>query len=336
MVAKPMNALYPWLVESYAKIANSFQEGVAHHALLIKADKGLGAEQLCAALNARIICQTPENNAACGHCHSCHLMAGQSHPDFHQLASIEGKDIGIEQVRAITEIVSQRAQQNGNKLVYIAQAERLTQAAANALLKTLEEPPENTYFLLQTNNTSELPATIYSRCQIWSITPPSKEAAKQWLKQQTSADDAEIAIALAMSLNLPLLALEAMQQGLIEKRKNFLRQFWLFYRRRSPLEILPAFEKEQTLQQLDWILAFLNDALKEKLEINQGRQNPDLLLGIHQFAAELHTLQLLQAVQIVQQCRQDLLTINGVNHELMLLDALSKLITEVFEKEMAA
>ena len=142
-----MSELYPWLVPTYHKISQTFSEGLGHHALLIKADQGLGAEVLFEALTKRIMCQTPDN-APCGHCHACHLMAAQSHPDFHVLASQEGKDIGVNQVRAINEVVSQHAQQNGNKLVYIQDAERLTEAAANALLKTLEEPRPNTYFLV--------------------------------------------------------------------------------------------------------------------------------------------------------------------------------------------
>ena len=144
-----MSELYPWLVPTYHKISQTFSEGLGHHALLIKADQGLGAEGLFEALTKRIMCQTPDN-APCGHCHACHLMAAHSHPDFHVLASQEGKDIGVDQVRMINEVVSQHAQQNGNKLVYIQDAERLTEAAANALLKTLEEPRPNTYFLLQT------------------------------------------------------------------------------------------------------------------------------------------------------------------------------------------
>ena len=73
-------------------------------------------------------------------------MQAHSHPDYHELSPIDGKDIGVDQVRDINEIVAQHAQQNGNKLVYVQGAERLTEAAANALLKTLEEPRPNTYF----------------------------------------------------------------------------------------------------------------------------------------------------------------------------------------------
>lgn len=325
-----MSELYPWLVPTYNKISQTFSEGLGHHALLIKADQGLGAERLFDALTKRIMCQMADN-APCGHCHACHLMAAQSHPDFHVLASQEGKDIGVDQIRSINEVVSQHAQQSGNKLVYIQDAERLTEAAANALLKTLEEPRPNTYFLLQIEPSSSLLATIYSRCQVWNVPLPTEAEALTWLSSQFQAETSELLTALAMNLGRPLLALETLQQGLIEQRKNFLRQFWLFYRRRSPLEILPFFEKERTVQQVDWILAFLSDAIKYKLEIQSGWQTLDLKTGVTQFADEQTALGLLTANKIMQKVRSDLLTINGVNTELMLLDGLTKLITDVFK-----
>ncbi len=325
-----MSELYPWLAATYDKISQTFTEGLGHHALLIKTDQGLGAESLFDTLAKRIMCQTPEN-APCGHCHSCHLMSAHSHPDFHLLASQEGKDIGVDQVRAINEIVAQHAQQNGNKLVYIQGAERLTEAAANALLKTLEEPRPNTYFLLQTEPSSSLLATIYSRCQVWNVPVPTESEALTWLSSQFQAETSELLTALAMNLGRPLLALETLQQGFIEQRKNFLRQFWLFYRRRSPLEILPFFEKERAVQQMDWILAFLGDAIKYKLEIQSGWQILDLKNGVMQFADEQTALGLLSANKIMQKVRSDLLTINGVNTELILLDGLTKLITDVFK-----
>ena len=325
-----MSELYPWLVPTYQKISQTFREGLGHHALLIKADRGLGAESLFDALTKHIMCQTLDN-APCGHCHACHLMAAHSHPDFHVLASQEGKDIGVDQVRAINEVVSQHAQQNGNKLVYIQDAERLTEAAANALLKTLEEPRPNTYFLLQAEPSSSLLATIYSRCQVWNVPLPTEAEALTWLSSQFQAETSELLTALAMNLGRPLLALDTLQQGLIEQRKNFLRQFWLFYRRRSPLEILPFFEKERIVQQVDWILAFLSDAIKYKLEIQSGWQTLDLKTGVTQFADEQTALGLLTANKIMQKVRSDLLTINGVNTELMLLDGLTKLITDVFK-----
>ena len=195
----------------------------------------------------------------------------------------------------------------------------------------MEEPRPNTYFLLQTEPSSSLLATIYSRCQVWNVPLPTETEALNWLSSQFQAETSELLTALAMNLGRPLLALETLQQGFIEQRKNFLRQFWLFYRRRSPLEILPFFEKERTVQQVDWILAFLSDAIKYKLEIQSRWQTLDLKTGVTQFADEQTVLGLLTANKIMQKVRSDLLTINGVNTELMLLDGLTKLITDVFK-----
>ena len=162
---------------------------------------------------------------------------------------------------------------------------------------------------------------------------PNEQTALDWLKSESAAENQEILTALAMNLGRPLLALETLQQGLIEQRKNFLRQFWVFYRRRSPLELLPLFDKERYVQQVDWILAFLSDCLKHKLEIDSHRQVADLGRGIEQFSDEQTALGLLQSIKIMQKVRSDLLTINGVNVELMLLDGLTRLVTEVFETQ---
>ena len=260
-------------------------------------------------------------------------MQANSHPDFQHIAPIENKDIGIDQIRAMNEQATQHAQQNGNKVIYIEQAHRLTEAAANAILKTLEEPRPNTYFILHYDIQTALLPTIYSRCQVWNLLPPETEVALQWLQSQVSAETLEILTALRVNYGRPLLALAMLQQKQLEQRREFLRQFWVFYRRRSPLELLPflAKEKDMALQQLDWLLAFLSDALKAKLQVKSGWICQDIERGVIQFAQGLSAPALLQAGNIVQKVRSDLQTINAVNQELILLDGLTRLITDVFE-----
>lgn len=185
-----MTALYPWLTPIYHQIAQTFDEGLGHHAVLIKADSGLGVESLFNALAQKIMC-VAQGDKPCGQCHSCHLMQAHSHPDYHELSPIDGKDIGVDQVRDINEIVAQHAQQNGNKVVYVQGVERLTEAAANALLKTLEEPRPNTYFLLQADSSASLLATIYSRCQVWNLSVPNEQTAVDWLKSKSAVENQE-------------------------------------------------------------------------------------------------------------------------------------------------
>ena len=315
-----MISLYPWLAPTYHKITGAFDEALGHHTLLLRADVGLGVAQLCEALAQRLMCLTPNGDEACGQCHSCHLMQANSHPDFQHIAPIENKDIGIDQIRAMNEQATQHAQQNGNKVIYIEQAHRLTEAAANAILKTLEEPRPNTYFILHCDMQTALLPTIYSRCQVWNLLLPETEVALQWLQSQVFAETLEMLTALRVNYGRPLLALAMLQQNQLEQRREFLRQFWVFYRRRSPLELLPFFakEKDMALQQLDWLLAFLSDALKAKLQVKNGWICQDIERGVIQFAQGLSAPALLQAGNIVQKVRLDLQTINAVNQELIL------------------
>ncbi len=325
-----MTTLYPWLVEPYQKITQAFIQGVGHHALLFKSEQGIGIEQLIHQVAHFLLCQ--EIESPCHHCHACKLFQAGNHPDFYRLESIEGKDIGVEQVREINEKLVQHAQQKGNKVVHIVNAERLTESAANALLKTLEEPHQNTYFLLQSNSNASLIATIYSRCQIWHIANPSLEIGQHWLETQTFPltneieKTAQINTALLVNHHRPLQALDFLNQGLLEKRKTFLAQFWRFFNRRSPLELLPYFEKDIIFQQLDWLNSFWNDSLKAKLQIQQYWNTEDHRKAIEIFAGRNNLSTLLQGQKILQQLYQDLMQINGVNQELILVDALTKLI----------
>ncbi|PJG83906.1 DNA polymerase III subunit delta' [Caviibacterium pharyngocola] len=328
-----MHDLYPWLQPYYDKIIDAFRRGRGHHALLFKSEQGVGVEQLIRATAQRLICTQPHENAPCGQCHACRLLVAGNHPDVYYLASQENRDIGIEQVREINEKLTQFAQQNGNKILFVKEAERLTESAANAMLKTLEEPRPNTYFLLQTDVSAPLLATIYSRCQVWTIHLPAERIALNWLAQQGEWSAEEREIALRVNYGRPLSALTMLQQNLLEKRKMFLRQFWLFYSRRSPLELLPFFDNALIFQQLDWLASFLSDALKAKLGISQGLINTDLARGIEQFNAQQSAQDLLQANAIIAKVRSDLAQINGVNQELILLDGLTRLITDVFEKK---
>ena len=95
--------------------------------------------------------------------------------------------------------------------------------AVNALLKTLEESRPNTYFLLQTDLSASLPATIYSRCQTWVINPPPIETAFNWLQKQHPDKMDEIPTTLRINYARPLAAAETLEKGLLEKRRA-----WLF------------------------------------------------------------------------------------------------------------
>lgn len=329
-----MQPLYPWLTTDYKKITHAFQRELGHHALLFKGDTGLGIEELILHIAAFLLCQSHETRP-CGRCHQCCLYQANNHPDFYRISPIEDKDIGVDQVREILEKLTQSAQQGGNKVVFIDGANRLTEAAANAILKNLEEPRPNTYFLIKNEQGLSLLPTIYSRCQPWLIATPAMAVSMSWLQAQLPHISADILMtALRMSAHRPLSALNFVQENLLEKRTALLRHFWLFYTRLSPLEILSSFDKTLLFQQLDWIESFVNDSLKCKLGIASGWQCLDIARGVERFAENLSIDALVGIQQILQKMRKDLREINAVNQELILLDGLTQLITKIFAPEL--
>ena len=108
------------------------------------------------------------NLVACGNCKSCLLNQAGTHPDK-RVVKVDGQTIGVDEIRDITDFINHSAAQNGNKVVVLEQCHKMTTAAANALLKTLEEPSLRRYLLLTCEQIAQLPATILSRCAVHEI-----------------------------------------------------------------------------------------------------------------------------------------------------------------------
>ena len=114
-----------------------------------------------------ILCQQPLPDKACGSCRSCILYLQGNHPDQRRLGNDE--KISIDEIREITHFLSQSNHQKSNRIVTLLNVDTLSPAAANALLKTLEEPPVDTYFLLVAQHLSLVLPTIRSRCVVIPI-----------------------------------------------------------------------------------------------------------------------------------------------------------------------
>lgn len=167
------------------------------HALLLSGPEGIGKLDLAQAFVAGLLCERPgADRAACGHCAPCNWLAQGNHPDFRSLrpealeAKEEGTDddkkrggreITIDQVRALDEFLHVGTHRAGLRVVLIHPAEAMNRNTANALLKTLEEPAEGSLFVLISNNPARLLPTIRSRCRSLPIATPKPQLAKAWL-----------------------------------------------------------------------------------------------------------------------------------------------------------
>jgi len=204
----------PWLEPQQALLRASYAAGRLAHAFLIHEARGAGGDVLASWVAQLVLC-TDLAHAPCGACAGCRRAATSQHPDLMTLQLMdESRQIRIEQVRELSAELALTSHQGGYKVAIISPADALNRAAANALLKTLEEPTARTLLILVATQPSRLPATILSRCQKIRVRAPARSEAVAWL--QSIRGPAEWGATLDVLGDAPLFALEADPKTVVE------------------------------------------------------------------------------------------------------------------------
>lgn len=173
----------PWLTPFYVQLQQTYHQGRFAHGILFTGHAGIGKNKIAKKLSQFLLCSDKQVNDACFKCHSCQLMSANNHLDFYSLSAEKSKSIGIDQVRLLTEKLNERPQLGNNKVVLIEGAEQLTESAANALLKTLEEPQGGSYLILLARSHHQLMPTLLSRLQCSHLQSPDDQSLIDWLYQ---------------------------------------------------------------------------------------------------------------------------------------------------------
>lgn len=159
------------------KTINTLQQmisaGRLPHAMLLEGDEGLGKFTLASIIAAAAVCG--KENAPCGSCGNCHLAEIGNHPDITIIAP-EGKLIKVDTVREVINAAYIKPSQAQKKVFIFKDAHRMNEAGQNALLKTLEEPPQSVIFILLAESSAALLPTVISRCTLFSLSPPDKKS----------------------------------------------------------------------------------------------------------------------------------------------------------------
>ncbi len=313
---------YPWLRPDFEQLVASYQSGRGHHALLIHALPGMGDDALIYALSRFMLCQTPEGHKSCGHCRGCQLMQAGTHPDYYVLAPEKGKTtLGIDAVREVSEKLYEHARLGGAKVVWIQDAALLTDAAANALLKTLEEPPAQTWFFLACREPARLLATLRSRCRLHHLAPPAENYASAWLAREVTMSQDAILSALRLCAGSPGAAETLLQEEHWAQRQALCQATEAALNSGDWFAMLPALNHDRVAERLQWLCALFLDALK----LQQGATlltNVDVPLLVQNMARQLRSETLHALLHAVFTCREQLLSVVGVNRELLLTDLL--------------
>lgn len=198
----------PWLTPVLNQLTGRFLAQRLHHALLFCGPSGIGKQTLAEGFAKVLLCQKPTSVGACEACQSCSLFEAGTHPDFHSLES--EKQLGVDKIREGIGKLSGTPQMGRNKVLVIPSADTMTDSAANALLKTLEEPTNNTFLMLLTDKVQHLLPTILSRCEKAVLPLPAQEQSLVWLHEQ-GVEDASPALLQAYG-GAPLKLLKAVSE----------------------------------------------------------------------------------------------------------------------------
>ncbi|MET0329979.1 MAG: DNA polymerase III subunit delta' [Dyella sp.] len=213
----------PWHDEPWQRLQARRQRDAMPHALLLAGPAGLGKRAFAQRLVQGLLCQNPHDGDACGECRSCLLYQAGTHPDVIALSfgvrkdGVQRSEIVVDQIRELSARLAKVSQFGGWQIATIEPADAMNVAAANALLKTLEEPSAQTLLLLVADAPWRLPQTIRSRCQRIEFQLPEAAQAIAWLSALGVPEPAQ---ALAAAGGNPGLARALAEDGSLERRRE--------------------------------------------------------------------------------------------------------------------
>jgi len=223
-------------------------------------------------MSKSLLCMNTVSTAtdACNECQSCKTYESGANPDFIQISLLEDKQqIGVDQIRALSEFLHYSRSYNTNRVVILSPVERMNLNAANSLLKSLEEPSAHTVIILVTAKISQLLPTIKSRCQLFNVATPSKDESIHWLQlhqdphEQSIPVDAEVL--LEMTGNKPLRAINISQED-IDNRNQFFQDLSAVINHQITItEMAKKWEKQDFETLLNWQISLIQKTIKASL-----------------------------------------------------------------------
>ncbi|MEP6898986.1 MAG: DNA polymerase III subunit delta' [Rhodanobacter sp.] len=248
----------PWHAEHWKRLQARRQRDALPHAMLLCGPVGMGKRAFATRFVNGLLCQQPVDGEACDRCRSCLLVAAGSHPDLVSMTfglrkdGVQRAEIVVDQIRELSSRLAMRSQFGGWQVATIDPADAMNMAAANALLKTLEEPSAQTMLILLADTPSRLPQTIRSRCQRIEFQSPATATALAWLQAEGVTDPAR---ALEAAGGNPGLARAWAQQGALDQRVEVRKDLAaLAAGRGQPLEVVRRWLDNAPAQRL-WFAA---------------------------------------------------------------------------------
>jgi DNA polymerase III subunit delta' len=285
--------------------------GKLAHAYLFAGPAGVGKYTTAIALAQLLNCT---ESTGCGQCLACEKIANQTHPDVTTLRP-DGRSIKIDAVRQLEELLAYAPHEGRRRLVIIDEAEKLTLAAANAMLKSVEEPRSATVFIFVTGAAHQLVATLRSRCQRLRFSPLSTQHTLEIVRRHDSSGEEIHGAAVALAEGSPGRALELLASEQTGKAEEIGRNLLSAARSDTVAQIFAAAadagrDRNILLDALRFVRVWLRDVLLAK-EVGSDSaliDNPNIEAFTRQLNADTTSqrriLSQLRAVQAAHQALQ--------------------------------
>lgn len=284
-----MKTLYPWQQKQWLQVSKYYINGTMPHGLLITGAAGVGKTVFAQAVAELLLCEK-NDNFACGQCRSCHWLQAQTHPDLFLISPEEdSKSIKVEQVRQLTTQLNQTAQNvGGYQIAIVYPADAMNHAAANALLKTLEEPAGKVVIILVTDHEKSLPATVRSRCQKIKFSTPPLEEVRPWLIEKMGTEQ-NIDLLLSLADYAPLTALGFADGEQLKQRQVFFQQLQqLSEKHLDPVKFAVSCLQYGLVCVIKYLISIITDLVRLKMQVQENFIiNKDQLLFLQQLTAKV-------------------------------------------------
>jgi DNA polymerase-3 subunit delta' len=314
--------IYPWQQGAWQQLQQ--MRARLPHAILFHGAAGIGKADFMEAFAQALLCENVQpDGQACGACASCGWFVQHNHPDYRRVrpealedepageaeegadgdkksksAKAPSKEIKIEQIRSLADFMNISTHRQGLRVVLLYPAEALNMPASNALLKTLEEPPPGTVFLLATNSLDRLLPTILSRCRKFTLPMPDHAQALAWLQAQGVADADSW---LREQGGAPLAALAQAESGNREEQ-DVLLQLLARPTVDGALKAAERLSKAPLASLVAWQQRWLYDVMAYK-SAGKIRYYPRYQKELAALAAKVHTAKLLKAIKAANERR---------------------------------
>lgn len=262
---------FPWHKQTWDKFTHARSHDHLPHALLISGAEGIGKLEFAKKLVKSLLCFRPVNNQYCDQCNGCKTYDSVSNPDYLELQVAEDKkQISVDQIRGMSKFITLSRSFDAYRVILIHPVEAMNNNAANSLLKSLEEPANNTIIILLATHLNQVLPTIKSRCQLLTIPTPSNKQALAWLQTNApSLDNTEEL--LGMCFGRPLLAFNVSEEDFNLRNELAEDLLHIMSEDESATVIAKKWEKRDVNNMLKWQISWLQGFIRTDIVSNESR-----------------------------------------------------------------